>query len=669
MKHAVSKYKIRYFYPAIISLIVILISTITLIWSINVEEKKAINNEINHVRESVLFSRGVINEFINKKDYDKISGIIDIISSFDNFLVFFIENPQGEIIISSDAKFNLSDRKKVLNQLGIPSGENISSGTISSGKYIISSEPLTFGAEQGKLWLIHDFGHTKNSIVKREFQRILGFVVILLLGFFAISFLLYYSATVRLDYIRNSFLDFGRGKRGLIFKVPGNDEISEIGEALHEMSLLVEKEENLLIQKEKILTEMVGNLQGIAYKCNDYGGRNISFISQGCVFLTGYTADDFTKSRSVSFEKIMEKDEYLKMVELVKIQLEKTGKYEVEYKIKHKDGSFRWVMDKGSAVFESKKLVSREGFAVDITNSKEIELKILERDKTINQYIEIIDSYVLTSKTNPDGIITYVSDAFSKLTGYSREELIGKKHNILRHPEMQESFYENMWKVLKSGTVWRGEIKNKNKNGDDYWVDVCITPTLNQAGVVTEFTAVSEDISDRKKIEEIAITDELTGLFNRRFFNQTMPRELNRAVREKRKFVFVMADVDYFKKYNDNYGHQKGDEVLTAIGKTVQNTFRRSGDFGFRLGGEEFGIFWHADDYEGVVRIVSIFRSAVEQLGLEHLYSEIGNKITISIGVCLCQDIYKQEEVYKNADEALYEAKHSGRNQIKYRSI
>lgn len=138
--------------------------------------------------------------------------------------------------------------------------------------------------------------------------------------------------------------------------------------------------------------------------------------------------------------------------------------------------------------------------------------------KKLQDYINIVNENIIISSTDKQGIITDVSEAFCKISGYTKEELIGQTHNLIRHPDMSDSFYKDMWDTLLSKKEWKGEIKNKDKSGHDYWVFAIITPVLKNDDIVG-FTAIRTNITDKKHIEYLSITDELTQLYNRRFFN------------------------------------------------------------------------------------------------------------------------------------------------------
>ncbi len=284
--------------------------------------------------------------------------------------------------------------------------------------------------------------------------------------------------------------------------------------------------------------------------------------------------------------------------------------------------------------------------------------------KKLQDYINIVNENIIISSTDKQGIITDVSEAFCKISGYTKEELIGQTHNLIRHPDMSDSFYKDMWDTLLSKKEWKGEIKNKDKSGHDYWVFAIITPVLKNDDIVG-FTAIRTNITDKKHIEYLSITDELTQLYNRRFFNTKIEKEINRAKRENTYLSFLIMDIDYFKEFNDTYGHQKGDFALEEVSKVLKKYTNRSSDFAFRLGGEEFGIITRLEK-EKIIEFANNIKNEIEELHIEHKKSSISEYLTISIGITSRTglDLLDSNTLYKEADDSLYLAKNKGRNCI-----
>ena len=297
-----------------------------------------------------------------------------------------------------------------------------------------------------------------------------------------------------------------------------------------------------------------------------------------------------------------------------------------------------------------------------------VEEKIAE-NKT---YLELVNKYLIASKTDLDGIITDVSDALCEISGYKREELINQPHNILRHPDVPASTYEELWDTIQAGKVWSGEIKNKKKDGSPYWVYAQVQPTFDKNHKIIAYASIRIDVTDKKRVEKLSITDHLTELHNRRYFNQIAPKEINRAKRDCKKLAFVIFDVDFFKPYNDHYGHQEGDLVLKDISKCLKSKLSRSSDYAFRLGGEEFGVLIYDIDINTLTRFMDDLRSSIENLHIKHEKSTVSQYVTASFGgiVFSCEDSNTSiDEIYKSADDLLYEVKNSSRNAVKIKEI
>jgi len=289
-----------------------------------------------------------------------------------------------------------------------------------------------------------------------------------------------------------------------------------------------------------------------------------------------------------------------------------------------------------------------------------------QKEEISKNYFELIDKYVLISKTDYNGVITQVSSYFCELSGYQRSELIGNTHALMRHPDTTDEKIKELWETIKQKKVWSGEMKNKKKSGEVFWLYTVITPDLDINGNIIGFTAIRSDITDKKYIEMISITDGLTSLFNRRHFDEIFPKQLKIAKRQNSYLAFAMVDIDKFKQYNDIYGHQEGDSALKAVAGILKNGLKRADDYSFRLGGEEFGLLFQSKTKHGTIDVCERIRQGVEKLNIEHKGNSAKPFLTISIGVVLIspRSSALPEEIYKKADEALYKAKNSGRNRV-----
>lgn len=306
------------------------------------------------------------------------------------------------------------------------------------------------------------------------------------------------------------------------------------------------------------------------------------------------------------------------------------------------------------------------GFEKIITILEMANKKVEANYKKMHNYLELIDKNIITSNTDLEGNITYASEALCRISGYEKEELFGQKHNILRHKDMPSSFYENLWASLEQKRFFRGDIKNRTKDGESYWIESTIYALYDEKGVHIGYTSVARDISDRKKVEEISITDALTKLYNRGYFDRVCQRVLDEAKRADGWIAFMIMDIDFFKEYNDTYGHQEGDKVLREVAHSIAESLKRPSDYAFRLGGEEFGVLLKPEEAIGTLKLAHKIQKGVGALKIKHAKSSVAPFVTVSLGIVTkrAREISSCDALYKEADDLLYHAKANGRNSV-----
>jgi len=168
------------------------------------------------------------------------------------------------------------------------------------------------------------------------------------------------------------------------------------------------------------------------------------------------------------------------------------------------------------------------------------------------------------------------------------------------------------------------------------------------------------------QLEQLSITDQLTSLYNRRHFDNIFKAELHRAQRDQKPLILVSFDIDFFKKLNDHYGHSVGDEALMKIGQKLKKVCRRSNDFSFRLGGEEFAVITTDKNHKDGVKYGERIRKYIEDLKIPNINSEVSDYMTVSVGVVVAnpESGYDPKRLMKVVDQRLYAAKDLGRNQV-----
>lgn len=306
-----------------------------------------------------------------------------------------------------------------------------------------------------------------------------------------------------------------------------------------------------------------------------------------------------------------------------------------------------------------------------------------ENSNLLTEYKRAVDLSNIVSKTNPKGVITYVNDKFCEISGYSREELIGKPHNIIRHPEMPREAFKDLWDTIKAKRSWHGIVKNMKKSGGQYIVDTTVVPILDVDGDVLEYIAIRHDITEleetkeqlknlnkamKYKVDELysltntlerkASKDHLTGAMNRESFEDIFQLELKIAKENKSPLSLILFDLDYFKLVNDTYGHQAGDNVLIDISNIVINNIKANDIFA-RWGGEEFVLLLPRTNLNGAIHLAENLRRLVEVHNFSHT-----NKVTASFGIAELESYESKESLFQKADDALYLAKKHGRNRV-----
>ena len=269
---------------------------------------------------------------------------------------------------------------------------------------------------------------------------------------------------------------------------------------------------------------------------------------------------------------------------------------------------------------------------------------------------DIIDRHVMSSSTDPAGVITKVSHKMCESTGFNKDELIGHTHSLLRHPDVKSETFKELWQTITRGDTWQGELRNLTHYGKAYWIEVVMTPEYDAAGELTGYTEIAQDISPRKELEKISITDALTSCYNRRKLDLLLATELERFIRYQQIFAVILIDVDHFKQVNDTFGHQSGDEVLVQLAASMSTHIRKVDHLG-RWGGEEFLVVCPGTQAKEAGLLAEKIRCLIES----ETFS-ITHPITISLGVAQCQQGEEINQLITRADEALYQAKHEGRN-------
>ncbi|MBM4054034.1 MAG: EAL domain-containing protein [Planctomycetes bacterium] len=266
--------------------------------------------------------------------------------------------------------------------------------------------------------------------------------------------------------------------------------------------------------------------------------------------------------------------------------------------------------------------------------------------------------------TDIHGVIEYVNPRFISTTGYTKEEVIGKKPNILKSGNTPVEEYRRLWDTILYGKEWQGEFHNRKKNGELYWERASITPIRDEKGTITHFLGIKEDITDRKQFEQqlthMELHDPLTNLYNRKHFREELKFLIAQA--EKRSFLcaLLFLDIDNFKYINETLGHQTGDELLIEIADLLGECIRKT-DTLCRLGGDEFGIILPYTSSVQAQTTSNKILSNIKNYSLSHTKTKHYD-INVSIGIVMFPEHGTDADtLISYADLAMYQAKEKGK--------
>jgi diguanylate cyclase (GGDEF)-like protein/PAS domain S-box-containing protein len=318
------------------------------------------------------------------------------------------------------------------------------------------------------------------------------------------------------------------------------------------------------------------------------------------------------------------------------------------------------------------------GVAVDMSKQKKAEQYGRLQQAALESASEGI---VITDAT---GKIEWANHAFTTLTGYALDEVLGVNPRILKSGMMDRAFYQVLWSTILDGRKWSGELWNLNKDGNLYGEEMHIAPVRAMDGRISNFVAVKHDITERKQAEaqaerakqglvslnkelreanehilKLSQTDALTGLANRRTIDERMRYETARADRLGCAFSVILGDLDHFKSINDEFGHLVGDRVLVAAAGVLAHQ-ARSYDLPARFGGEEFMVLLPESTLEDAMTIAQRIRTAISGVAVP----EVTRQITMSLGISTWGHGDTLGALVGRADAALYQAKRRGRNRV-----
>jgi diguanylate cyclase (GGDEF)-like protein/PAS domain S-box-containing protein len=435
--------------------------------------------------------------------------------------------------------------------------------------------------------------------------------------------------------------------------------------------------------------------------------KNTTTWSEGLYRVFGVEPGEFQDNAYETFLKCLHPDDRDGVEMAVAKVLKDREPFCINYRVVRPDGTVVYIQARGEVVLdEGGRAVRLRGTSHDVTElteaagelSKykgEMEKLVEERAGELQKTNELLTKEIAERRrleaehrklslaieqsadlvfiTGVDGTIQYVNPTFERVTGFAREEAVGKTPKILSSGETPVTQYEELWKTVLGGSTWRGVFKNMKKDGEFFWAHCVITPIISETGEITNFLAVQEDVTERRtsreRIQFLSHYDGTTGLINRGWFIELLNDWIEGPDGGAGTGALLIIDLDQFKLINDSYGHGMGDEFLMRVGKLLELNLRYINSQYFnapgrenilcRLSGDEFAVFMPT-----VTRVEAVVVAEQLRSGLEGFYqADVSCHLTASVGGSLYPDHGRTaSELLTRADAAMYRAKELGRN-------
>ena len=429
---------------------------------------------------------------------------------------------------------------------------------------------------------------------------------------------------------------------------------------------------NVYFREIKYYSMMANNLTDLIVTQNSNG--RFKYVSPVCEIFTGWSQSELVGKHPYSF--IHPEDiEELKSKHIL-ISNNREG-YTVKYRFRHKDGNYIWLETSLKGV-EDKHGYIKEIVSVsrDITLRKKIEedLRIINK-----RFVAIFkNAGVGVVLRDLNGKLITANTKYLEMLGYSKGEVQYTDDIVYEEDRVQDQM---LFKELVDGKreSYRLERRYVAKYNRILWADVTVTRMPEFEGDRIFALATVNDITERKssehklmelkdKFKELSLIDGLTQTANRRYFDEYIEKEWFDSAHKSKALSLILIDVDYFKSYNDTYGHINGDECLKLIANTLKETLKQSNNFTTRYGGEEFAVVLPEIDRIEALHIAEKLRKDIESLMVPNINSKASNYVTISVGVAsTVPSIVGHYKVFVDeADKALYAAKKKGRNRVEF---
>ena len=419
----------------------------------------------------------------------------------------------------------------------------------------------------------------------------------------------------------------------------------------------------------RMFRTLLGNIDGMVYRCLSDADWTMEFVSDGANRVTGYDPSDLLFNQRISYESITWPEDRPRVRRAIDAALSARSRFDVEYRIRHADGTLRWVWERGAGLYDAAgRTLAIEGIVQDVTMRQTTLHALRAAERRYHSLFENAIEGIF--RTTPDGHYLDANPALARIYGYDSpadlmEGLRDIRNQLYVDPQQREKF---MMEVRIRSAVIGFESQVYRRDGSIIWISENARAVFDENGLVSHYEGTVEDVTERRtyqsRIEQQANYDALTGLANRTLLHERLRHSLHTADADGNPLAVIFVDLDHFKYINDSLGHPAGDSLLQIMSTRLRNCVRE-GDTVARLGGDEFVLLCHCP---GGADEVPAMAERVLRVIAEPWSHELGEfHVTSSLGVALYpQDGSDPETLLKNADAAMYRAKDSGRNTLQF---
>ena len=389
-----------------------------------------------------------------------------------------------------------------------------------------------------------------------------------------------------------------------------------------------------------------------------------TYVSNRAVDVKGYTPEELLGHTPMDF---MPEEDIQPVGEIVNAAIANKAPFKLQHRDITKSGAVMWEEVNGVPFYDKNEaVIGLRGAGLNITDRKQAEVEL----RIAAAAFETQESIVITDANN---VILRVNRSFTESTGFTFEDAVGQTLKLLESSRHNAAFYRAMWETINRTGTWQGEIWNKSKNGEVSPKWLTITAVKGDDGAVVHYVGSYIDISERKAAEEkiqlLAFYDPLTSLPNRRLLMDRLQKALVSSQRLGREGALLFLDLDNFKVLNDTLGHDIGDLLLQQVAQRLLSCVRE-GDTVARLGGDEFVVVLEALSKDALVaasQTEAIGEKIRNSLNQPYQLVEHEQRSSASIGAVLfSHPKTSMEELMKQADIAMYQAKKAGRNTLRF---